>query len=176
MSPLDANGGLVHFPEDRESPVGGDLPNEDVNCEMPAALEGISVEVTANGKSEKLNFYTDGSGSLVRDLVGTSTFVPFEYTYEAQSEREARLVVEFPTEEGNERVVYEFRLDDGCNGSYTRTAYSGDVETGKENGRFSMRAELLIPDPERPGGTRVVANPNAIGLSPVVTRTTVLGE
>lgn len=179
-SPLDADAGLVHFPEDGEPETGGNLPPEEgVRCEMPGGLEGICVEVNADGESEKLCFYTDGTGSLVRDFARTSVFLPFDYSYEAMSERVGKLVVEFATREGNERVVYELQLDDGddgCSGSYARTAYSGDRVTGQSVGRFTMRAELIVPDAARPGGAAVVANPNRIGLAAEVLRKTVLRE
>lgn len=174
--PLDADGGLVHFPESPEMPRGDTPPKDDVQCEMPSEMEGICVEVTANGKSEKLCFYTDGTGSLVKDLVGTSTFVPFEYDYEPESANVGRVVMEFATADGEERIVYELRLKDGCEGSYTRISYLNDRVTGKETGQFSMSAELLVPDREVAGGVAIIANPNRIGVAANVARTTILNN
>lgn len=174
--PLDADGGLVHFPESPESPEGGDRPREEIQCDMPGEMEGICVEVTANGKSEKLCFYTEGAGSQVRDLEGTTAFVPFDYTYEPQDGKSGRIVIEFATSEGDEKIVYELRLDDGCNGSYTRTTYLGDRITGQENGRFSMSAEIVVPDNALAGGAAIIANPNRIGVAAEVIRTTILKD
>ncbi|MDA0814061.1 MAG: hypothetical protein O3C21_16925, partial [Verrucomicrobia bacterium] len=98
VSPLDADGGLVHFPESPAAPSDGDTPpKREQQCKMPNKLEGICVDVTANGKSEKLCFYSDDSGSLVKNLIGTSTFVPFEYSYEIVSDSGGRIEIQFAT-------------------------------------------------------------------------------
>ncbi|MEZ5327332.1 MAG: hypothetical protein R3F19_19960 [Verrucomicrobiales bacterium] len=174
--PMDAEGGLVHFPETPESPVGGDAPPAgEGQCKMPGTLEGICVDVSANGKGEKLCFYSEDSGSLVKNLVSTSAFVPFEYSYEAISETVSRIEIQFATADGEQRIVYELNLDDGCNGSYSRTKYVGDRVTAEDTGRFSMSAELIVPA----GGVvdaGIIADPNSIGVAAEVVRRTVLGN
>ncbi len=176
-APLDADGGLVHFPEGPAAPSEGDTPpKREEQCKMPNQLEGICVDVTANGKSEKLCFYSDDSGSLVKNLVGTSTFVPFEYSYEVISDSVGRIEIQFATADGEQRIVYELNLDDGCNGSYSRTKYVGDQMLAEETGRFSMSAELIIPVGGVAGGAAIIADPNRIGVAGEVIRRTVLGN
>ena len=170
-------GATIQFPEDREAPTGGDTPpDESIGCEMPGDLNGICVEVEVNGKKEKLCFYTDDTGSVVHQLSGTSIFVPFEYTYESGSDRTGRLVIEFPTEEGNERLVFDLKLEDGCSGTYVRSQYRDEELVDRKTGSFSMKAELIVPDNSRPGHAAVIANPNAIGVTAEVVRTRVLQD
>ena len=73
-------------------------------------------------------------------------------------------------------MVFDLRLDDDCSGSFVRSDYRGAKMISQSSGQFSMRAEQIEPDPERPGGEIIRANPNLLDAQAEVIRTRVLQD
>ena len=175
---LDA-AATIHFPseepggEDADTPKDEDPENE---CELPKDLVRLCLEMTAGKTKEKFSFYSDDAGHVVEPLRGTTMFVPFDYSYSKTGDRTATLTVEFSTADGKETIEFKLSLNDECSGVYQRRDLKGGKEVGKSNGSFTMRAELILPDPQRPGQAIILANPNAVNPGLQTVRTQVVGQ
>jgi hypothetical protein len=180
---LGAEGPTIHFPD--EIPIEGDTPpdtndgqdvDDDAVCEIPDGMEGLCVDVRIAGVSERFCFRTGGHGDLIEPMRGTTVYIPFSYDYSKNTERRARLVVKFLTTQGSDRFVFDLTLDGDCSGSFVRSEYKGEKLLSQKAGRFSMRAEQIEPDPQRPGGEIVKGNPNLLDAPAEVIRSRVLKD